>query len=80
MSILEFVYHRHYWSIPHRRESDNWIIQTCYDCGKDRESRLIIGETSRFSSTQEKRRNQKRRNRLWLPWRAQGCETQNQAT
>ncbi|HEY6331097.1 MAG TPA: hypothetical protein VI756_17345 [Blastocatellia bacterium] len=41
MNILELVYHRHYWSLPHRGEG-NRIIQTCYDCGKDRESAVKI--------------------------------------
>ena len=80
MSILEFVYHRHYWSIPHRREGDNGIIQTCYDCGRDRESLLIIGEGPRSEPNRAQSKSGKRRSRLRLPWRNPGAGNRNQIT
>jgi len=42
MSILDFLYHRHYWSLPHRSRENNRIIQICYDCGRERQSPLVI--------------------------------------
>ena len=35
MSIRDWLYHRHYWGVPHRREGR--VIQICYECGKERE-------------------------------------------
>lgn len=29
--------HDHYWGVPHLRGVDSVMIQTCYDCSKDRE-------------------------------------------
>jgi hypothetical protein len=37
MGIRDWLYHRHYWGIPHRREGDNQIIQICYECGRERQ-------------------------------------------
>ncbi|MEW6208558.1 MAG: hypothetical protein AB1631_09340 [Acidobacteriota bacterium] len=38
MNILEsLVSHRHYWGVPHKRQSDGRLIQTCYECGAERE-------------------------------------------
>src|SRR5262249_40483775 len=54
MSMLELIYHKHYWSIPHTRESDSRIVQICYDCGKERVSPISLGSyqpvESRISS------------------------------
>lgn len=37
MSILAFLRnHAHYWGIPHPRNNDNRLIQTCYECGAER--------------------------------------------
>jgi len=41
--MRELIYHKHYWSIPHTRESDGRIIQICYDCGKERVSPINLG-------------------------------------
>ena len=32
--------HRHYWGIPHERSSDKKLVQTCYECGAEREIQL----------------------------------------
>ena len=37
MGIRDWLYHRHYWGIPHRREGGNQIIQICYECGRERQ-------------------------------------------
>lgn len=42
MSIRDWFYHRHYWGIPHRRVTDNRMIQICYECGKEREVRMDL--------------------------------------
>jgi hypothetical protein len=42
MSIRDWFYHRHYWGIPHRRLTDNRMIQICYECGKEREIRMDL--------------------------------------
>ena len=34
--------HRHYWGIPHDRPSDNRLIQTCYECGSEREIKVNL--------------------------------------
>ncbi len=31
-----FRTHRHHWGIPHKRQSDNAVIQTCYGCSQQR--------------------------------------------
>ena len=37
MRILGFLRnHAHYWGIPHPRNNDNRLIQTCYECGAER--------------------------------------------
>ena len=37
MSILAFLRnHTHYWGIPHPRNNDSRLIQTCYECGAER--------------------------------------------
>lgn len=43
MNILELLtFHRHYWGIFHERPSDKRLIQTCYDCGKEREPKVDL--------------------------------------
>ncbi|MEK6289049.1 MAG: hypothetical protein AABO57_25295 [Acidobacteriota bacterium] len=38
MKILAFLRnHSHYWGIPHPRSADTRLIQTCYECGAERE-------------------------------------------
>jgi len=38
MSILSFLSpHNHYWGVPHTRPRDNRLVQTCYECGSERE-------------------------------------------
>lgn len=40
MSLL--TYHYHYWGIPHERVSDSRLIQTCYECGAERELKVDL--------------------------------------
>lgn len=43
MSILSFfTNHSHYWGIPHERPADNRLIQTCYECGAEREIKINL--------------------------------------
>ena len=43
MNILELLRnHRHYWGVPHARPSDNRLVFTCYECGKDREVKVDL--------------------------------------
>jgi hypothetical protein len=38
MNLLELLTnHRHYWGVPHKRQLDGRLIQTCYECGAERE-------------------------------------------
>ena len=40
MSLL--TSHKHYWGIPHERDSDKRLIQTCYECGAEREIQIDL--------------------------------------
>jgi len=43
MKILAFLRnHAHYWGIPHTRPSDNRLIQTCYECGAERQMTIEL--------------------------------------
>lgn len=43
MKILAFLRnHAHYWGIPHTRTSDNRLIQTCYECGAERQMTIEL--------------------------------------
>ena len=43
MKILAFLRnHVHYWGIPHPRSKDNRLIQTCYECGAEREIKIEL--------------------------------------
>ncbi len=43
MSILSLLTnHRHYWGIPHERPADKRLIQTCYECGREREIKVDL--------------------------------------
>jgi hypothetical protein len=37
--------HAHYWGVPHLRDADNRLIQTCYGCSKDRLVRIELRPT-----------------------------------
>jgi hypothetical protein len=37
-----FNYHSHYWGIPHSRTLDNRLVQTCYECGAEREVKIEL--------------------------------------
>ena len=34
--------HKHYWGVPHERELDRRMIQTCYECSAEREIRIDL--------------------------------------
>jgi hypothetical protein len=41
MKLLAFLRnHAHYWGIPHSRSTDNRLIQTCYECGAERQVKI----------------------------------------
>ena len=41
--ILAFLRnHTHYWGIPHPRSVDEKLIQTCYECGAEREVKIEL--------------------------------------
>jgi hypothetical protein len=43
MSLKEiFTYHSHYWGIPHTRTTDNRLVQTCYECGAERQVKIEL--------------------------------------
>ncbi|MFY9557774.1 MAG: hypothetical protein WAV20_02480 [Blastocatellia bacterium] len=43
MKILAFLRnHAHYWGIPHPRNVDSRLIQTCYECGAEREVKIEL--------------------------------------
>lgn len=44
VKILAFLRnHAHYWGIPHPRSStDSRLIQTCYECGSEREVKIEL--------------------------------------
>jgi hypothetical protein len=42
MSIRDWLYHRHYWGLPHRRKGDSRLVQICYECGKEREVQMDL--------------------------------------
>jgi hypothetical protein len=43
MKLMEiFNYHSHYWGIPHPRTMDNRLVQTCYECGGEREVKIEL--------------------------------------
>lgn len=47
MNILAFLTnHTHYWGIPHYRPADKLLIQTCYECGREREIKVDLSPTS----------------------------------
>ena len=39
MKLLGFLLnsHNHYWGVPHPRNTDNKLVQTCYECSAERE-------------------------------------------
>ena len=37
MKLLAFLRnHTHYWGVPHPRNEDDRLVQTCYECGAER--------------------------------------------
>ena len=37
-----FAMHQHYWGIPYSRTVDNRLVQTCYECGEDRDVKVEL--------------------------------------
>ena len=43
MKLLAFLRnHAHYWGVPHARALDNRLVQTCYECGAEREVKIEL--------------------------------------
>lgn len=43
MEILTFFKnHNHYWGIPHPRDTDDLLVQTCYECGAELEIKMEL--------------------------------------
>ena len=43
MKLLAFLRnHSHYWGVPHTRNTDNRLIQVCYECGAEREVKIEL--------------------------------------
>ena len=40
-----FTYHSHYWGVPHPRSIDNKLVQTCYECGAEREVKIELRQS-----------------------------------
>src|ERR1044072_5013579 len=41
MNLRELFYnHAHYWGVPHPRTVDSQMIQTCYECGAERQVKI----------------------------------------
>lgn len=43
MKLIAFLRnHNHYWGVPHPRATDNRLVQTCYECGAEREIKIEL--------------------------------------
>ena len=43
MRLLAFLRnHSHYWGIPHPGNNDSRLVQTCYECGAEREVKIDL--------------------------------------
>jgi hypothetical protein len=43
MKLLAFLRnHTHYWGVPHPRANDNRLVQTCYECGAERQIKIEL--------------------------------------
>ena len=43
MGIFNWLFHKHYWGVPHNSEGNNKVVQICYECGKRREVLMGFG-------------------------------------
>lgn len=41
--------HAHYWGVPHLRDADKRVIQTCYGCSKDRLVKIELRPQDRLT-------------------------------
>jgi len=56
MNIVSLMtFHRHYWGVPHERDRDKRLIQTCYECGSEREIRVDLRASFRAEDVGPKR-------------------------
>jgi len=56
MDILAFLNnHKHYWGIPHARDIDSRIVQTCYECGSEREVKIDLRPSPFLDPTSKER-------------------------
>jgi hypothetical protein len=43
MNLMAFLRnHAHYWGVPHPRAADGRLVQVCYECGKEREVKIVF--------------------------------------
>ena len=50
MKLYElFGGHSHYWGVPHLRDADNLLIQTCYGCSKERQVKIELRPQDRLA-------------------------------
>lgn len=43
MNLMAFFKnHAHYWGVPHPRANDDRLVQTCYECGAEREVKIEL--------------------------------------
>jgi hypothetical protein len=43
MKILAFLRnHAHYWGVPHPGNTDSRMVQTCYECGAERQVKIEL--------------------------------------
>lgn len=54
MSIFCRLLRKHYWGTPHR-ESNNKLIQVCYECGAERPASDLYNEVSLWNSFESRR-------------------------
>ena len=49
MKLYElFSGHSHYWGVPHLRDTDHRLIQTCYGCSNERIVKIELGQQDRY--------------------------------
>ncbi len=41
--------HLHYWGVPHLRDGDNRLIQTCYGCSQERIVKIELRPPDRLA-------------------------------
>jgi hypothetical protein len=54
MSLFCRLLRKHYWGAPHR-ESNNKLVQVCYECGAERPASELYNEVSLWHSFDSRR-------------------------